>query len=103
MKIPKSKWKEMVKTAILTDKIKEDAMNCSTLKYLSNTFVRNKCHNVVKYIKNPREVRRTCIKTQMITGTYCTQKMRSKFYTNTNATCKLCKKGGRELNSLFVP
>ena len=48
----------MVKTAILnvtSDKIKEDSMNCSTLKYLSNTFVCNKCHNVVKYIKKIQE------------------------------------------------
>ncbi len=104
-KILKSKWKEMVKTAILTvtsNKIKVNAMNFSTLKYLNNTFVRNKCHNVVKYIKNPREVRRACIKTQMITGTYCIQNMRSQFYTNTNATCQLCKEEDEDLTHCLL-
>ncbi len=96
----KQQWKEMVKKAILevaTKTIKEDAEDMSTLQYLNHTFSLNKCHDVVSHIKNPREVRRACIKTQMLTGTYSLQTRRVKFRQSNDGTCQLCHEEDEDL------
>ena len=69
----KIEWKRSVKDAIIkhVSAALEEEVKCkSTLVYLNPYFNMDTCHNVVSYISNPREVRRACMKCQMLTGTY---------------------------------
>ena len=90
---PKTHWKSMVKQAVIkeaTEYIENEALTKSTLEFLNPAFQFNKCHNVIRFVRNPREVRRACIKTQMVTGTYMLQSTRHKFNQVKDDTCLLC-------------
>jgi len=90
---PKDQWKKTLKDAILQvteEDIEEQALSKSTLKYLCPRFTHNKCHNVVSFVKSPREVTRACIKTRMLTGTYPLQTTRLTYRQVPNDICPLC-------------
>ena len=84
----------LVKKAIVSEverEIKEEAENKETLQYLNPSFKINECHRCVKFIRNPREVRRTCVKMQMLTGTYPLQATRAKLKQTSDPRCQICK------------
>ena len=96
----KSAWKQTVKLAITRAAerdIEEEASTMSTLKHLNPKPHSGKCHNVVSFISNPREVARAAIKTQMLTGTYTFQCTRVKYKQATQDTCLLCGEGPEDL------
>jgi hypothetical protein len=97
---PKLSWKKIVKSAInksVVKSIKEEAECKSTLIYLNPCLKENVCHNVASCIQNPREVRRACIKTQMLTGTYPFQATRAVLKQNVSDTCLLCGRGREDM------
>ena len=101
----KTVWKTTVKKAVSKEAIKviqDDAISMSTLQYLNPQPVLKQCHNVVKYICNPREVTRATIKTQMITGTYTLQASRYTFKQATSDTCLMCGEGPEDLTHLLL-
>ena len=97
---PKASWKKIVKIAIINSvekSIREEAECKSTLVYLNPCFKESICHNVAYYIQDPREVRRACIKTQMLTGTYPFQATRVVYKQAVTDTCLLCGEGKEDL------
>ena len=93
-------WKEEVKVAITrtTEKeIEEEASKMNTLQFLNPSLRSGKWHNVVSFIKNPREVARAAIKTQMLTGTYTFQCTRVRYKQATSETCQLCEEESEDL------
>ena len=97
---PKLQWKAMVNKAVLevvTEEIENEALTKSTLQYLNPAFQYNQCHNVICYVRNPREVRRACVKTHMLTGTYMLQSTRLKFRLVKEDTCLMCGEGTEDL------
>ena len=82
--------------------IQDDAISMSTLQYLNPQPVLKQCHNVVKYICNPRKVTRATIKTQMITGTYTLQASRYTYKQATSDTCLMCGEGPEDLTHVLL-
>jgi hypothetical protein len=96
----KTKWKKSVKNAIIkhvSTALEEDVKCKSTLLYLNPCFNMDTCHNVVSYISNPREVRRACVKSQMLTGTYPLQATRVIYRQAKSDICLLCGEGKEDL------
>jgi hypothetical protein len=101
----KTAWKRLVKSAIIEEAEKElefEAKMKSSIKYLNPIFKFNKCHNVVNHIRNPREVTRATVKTQMITGTYMLQTSRYKYNQTDSDTCLLCRGGPDDLKHALL-
>ena len=97
---PKVQWKTTVKREVVqkaAEEIEEEAKSKSTLNYLNPQFQLNKCHNVIKYIRSPREVKRACIKAHMLTGTYMLEATRCTYGQVAKDTCQLCGEGAENL------
>ena len=98
-------WKKKVKHAVIYETkidIDFEAKQKSTLAYLNPNYVHGRCHNVVNHIRNPREVTRATIKTQMITGSYMLQTSRMRFSQVTSDTCLTCGEGSEDLTHMLL-
>ena len=98
-------WKQTVKKAVVSEAkidIEFEAKQKSTLLFLNPTFCHSKCHNVVCHIRNPREVSRAAIKTQMITGTYPLQTSKRKFKQSDSDICLICGGNKEDLTHMLL-
>ena len=92
----KNAWKEEINRQIhkfWNDKLKSDAFNKTSLKYvcIDNLEIGKTAH-VWKLKNQPRiEIRKSIVKSRMMTGTYILQSDKHKFtHFSTEATCQLC-------------
>ena len=82
----KLEWKKMFNVAVnkyWTDKIVSRSELYSSLRYLSKTFMVEKCHPAVKpYCLSDRDIYRIPVKNTILMGTYILQSNRAKFNQN---------------------
>ena len=74
-------WKKIVKVYVMQkaiEDISKTANDISTLKYMSKGFYFKQPHPTVSLVNNPRQVKRACIKTTLLTGIYHLQMTKQK-------------------------
>ena len=103
---PDQPWKKSVKTAIhkfWKQKLEDETVQKSTLKYLSPIFNQGISHNVWKLCTDsPSEVKKAIVKVKLMTNTYNLQSNKTTFNQISSPECLLCHTGDEDVPHFLI-
>ena len=82
--------------------IQDLAKDKSTVTHMVQDFMKNEPHPSVKFVSNPRQVSRACIKSMVLTQTYPLLDSRFKMKKSNTDICPLCQEGTEDTEHFLV-